>query len=95
MQPAGTQKWLRCVPLPLGCGEKSTPAWSQDGGQREYHKVKIEADGARICPAQIKDGQGLSTQQRAVGMDGGLLTSQRGHMQLSVYFAVGHRGQSK
>lgn len=72
MQQAGTQKWLRCVRLPSGCGERRAPAWSQDGGQGENHKVKIEAAGARTCPAQIKDGQGLSTQQSATMTDGGL-----------------------
>lgn len=61
MQQAGTQKWLRCVLLPPGCGERSAPEWSQDGGQGENHKVKIEAARARTCPTQIKDGQGLRT----------------------------------
>lgn len=61
MQQAGTQKWLRCVLFPPGCGERSAPAWSQAGGQGENHKVKIEAARPRTCPAQIKDGQSLST----------------------------------
>lgn len=56
MQQAGTQKWLRCVLLSLGCGERIAPAWSQDGGQGENHKVKIEAARARTCPAQITGG---------------------------------------
>lgn len=72
MQQAGTQKWLRCVLLPLGCGERSAPAWSQDSGQGENHNVKIEAAGARTRPAQIKAGRGLSTQQSDVMTDGGL-----------------------
>lgn len=32
MQQATTQKCFRCVLLPQGCGERSAPAWSQDGG---------------------------------------------------------------
>ena len=52
MQQAGTQKWLRCVLLPLRRGERSAPAWSQNGGRGENHKVKIEAAGARTRPVQ-------------------------------------------
>lgn len=57
--------------FPPGCGERSAPAWSQDGGRGENHKVKIEAAGARTRPAQIKAGRGLSTQQSAAMTDGG------------------------
>lgn len=32
-------------------------------------KVKIEAARARTCPTQIKDGQGLGTQQNAARTD--------------------------
>lgn len=72
MQQAGTQKWLRCVLLSPGCGERSAPAWSQDGGQGENHKVKIEAARARTCPAWIKERRDLGTQQSATMTDGGL-----------------------
>lgn len=72
MQQAGTQNGLGVFLLPSGCGERSAPAWSQDVGQGENHKVKIEAAGARTRPAQIKDGRGLSTQQSAMMTDGGL-----------------------
>lgn len=60
-----TRKWFRC-------GESSAPAWSQDGGLGENHKLKIDAARAQTCPAQIKDGQGLSTQQSTVRRDEGL-----------------------
>lgn len=56
----------------FSCGETSAPAWSQDGGQGENHKVKIEAPGAGTCPAQIKGGRGHSIQQSASMTDGGL-----------------------
>lgn len=39
--------------IPPGCGPRSAPAWSQDGGQGENHKVKIEEAGARACPVKI------------------------------------------
>lgn len=65
-------KWFRCVLLSPGCGERSAPAWSQDGGQGENHKVKIKASGTKTCPAHMKDGRGLSTQQSAAMKDGAL-----------------------
>lgn len=57
--------------FPPGCGERSAPAWSQDGGQGENHKMKIGAAEARTCPAQIKGGRGHGAQQSAMMTDGG------------------------
>lgn len=72
MQQAGTQNGLGVFSFLLGCGQRSAPAWSQDGGQGKDHKVKIEEAGAWACPATTQDGCGLSTQQSAVMTDGAL-----------------------
>ncbi|PWA22476.1 hypothetical protein CCH79_00015381 [Gambusia affinis] len=49
---------------------RGTPAWSQDGGWSENHRVKIEAAESRTYPLQIKDGRDLSTQQSSGRTDG-------------------------
>lgn len=39
--------------VPPGFGQRRAPAWSQDGGQGENHKVKIEKAMAGACPVKI------------------------------------------